>query len=125
MNARIIAPGPDLNKTFSEKMFYIFEHSHQPPVTLRCPMADALISVRVTPRSSKDEIVGWQDGVLRVRLKTPPVDGRANEALCRYLASMLRVPAGDLEVVSGATGRTKRVRVTGLTADEVRARSGV
>ena len=83
---------------------------------------EALISVRVTPRSSRDEISGWQDGVLRVRLKAPPVEGRANEALCRYLASMLGVAAGDVEVIGGATARSKRLRVRGLTAEDVAAR---
>ena len=88
-------------------------------------MPNALISVRVTPRTRIDELVGWQDGVLRVRLKAPPVEGRANEALCRYLASLMGIPASDVEVVSGVSARSKRVRVNGLTADEVRARLGV
>ena len=86
---------------------------------------DALINIRVTPHSSRDEISGWEDGVLRVRLKAPPVDGRANEALCRYLASLLGVAVGDVEVVSGAKGRSKRVRVAGLTAEQVGAKLGV
>ena len=85
-------------------------------------MPSALISVRVTPRSSRDELTGWQDDVLRVRLKAPPVDGKANEALCRYLASLLRVTASDVDVVSGATARTKRVRVEGLAMEDVRSR---
>jgi uncharacterized protein (TIGR00251 family) len=80
---------------------------------------DALISVRVTPRSSKDQLLGWQDGVLRVKLRAPPVDGRANEALCRYLASLLGVAASDVEVVSGTTARAKRLRVRGLSLEAV------
>ncbi|MGE3983721.1 MAG: DUF167 domain-containing protein [Dehalococcoidia bacterium] len=83
---------------------------------------EALIAVRVTPRSSKDEVLGWQDGVLRVKLRAPPVEGRANEALCRYLASLLSVPARDVEVVSGGTARSKRLRVTGLTLAAVRTK---
>jgi hypothetical protein len=85
---------------------------------------EAILSVRVTPRSSRDELQGWQDGVLRVRLKAPPVDGRANEALCRYLASLLGVPAGDVTVVGGQTARIKRLRVEGLAADEMKTRLG-
>jgi uncharacterized protein (TIGR00251 family) len=87
-------------------------------------MADAFLSVRVTPRSSRDEITGWQDGVLRVRLKAPPIDGRANEALCQFIASKLDLDAGDVELVSGATARLKRLRVLSLSAEEVRARLG-
>jgi uncharacterized protein (TIGR00251 family) len=83
---------------------------------------EALITVRVTPRSSKDEVIGWADGVLRVRLRAPPIDGRANEALCRYLASLLGVAASSVEVVSGAGSRSKRVRVDGLSPEAVRQR---
>lgn len=84
--------------------------------------AEALIAVRVMPRSSKDEVLGWKDGVLRVKLRAPPVEGRANEALCRYLASLLGVPARSIEVVSGGTARSKRLRVTGLTVEAVWAK---
>lgn len=87
-------------------------------------MSDALIAVRVTPRAGRDEMVGWQEGELRVRLRAPPVEGAANEALCRFLAKQLGVAASAVEVVGGATARHKRVRVAGLTADEVRARLG-
>jgi uncharacterized protein (TIGR00251 family) len=85
---------------------------------------EALISVRVTPRSKKDELLGWQDGVLRVKLRAPPVEGRANEALCRYIASLLGVAASSVEVVSGATGRSKRLRIAGLSSDAVREKLG-
>ena len=85
-------------------------------------MADITISVHVTPRAGRDEIVGWQEGVLRVRLRAPPVEGQANESLRRFLAKRLGVTASAVEIVGGATARQKRVRVEGLTADEVRAR---
>ncbi len=78
--------------------------------------------VRLTPRAGRDEIVGWQADELRVRLRAPPVDGRANDALRRLLASSLSIPPSDVEVVSGATGRVKRLRVEGLTEAEVRQR---
>jgi len=81
-------------------------------------MADCLIRVRVTPRAGRDEIDGWQDGVLRVRVHAAPVDGRANEAVCRLLAKQLGLPYSAVEVVSGSSARTKTLRVEGLTADE-------
>ena len=87
-------------------------------------MPDALITVHVTPRSGRDEIAGWQEGELRVRLRAPPSGGAANEALCRLLAKQLRMATSAVEIVSGATARHKRVRVAGLTADEVRVRLG-
>ncbi|HEX5140194.1 MAG TPA: DUF167 domain-containing protein [Dehalococcoidia bacterium] len=85
-------------------------------------MDEALIAVRVTPRSGKDEISGWQDGELRVRLRAAPVEGQANEALRRLLAKALRVPVSAVEIAGGATSRSKRLRITGLTTTEVRSR---
>jgi uncharacterized protein (TIGR00251 family) len=85
-------------------------------------MDEAVIAVRVTPRSGKDEISGWQDGELRVRLRAAPIEGQANEGLRRLLARALRVPSSSVEIVSGATSRSKRVRITGLSVDEVRSK---
>jgi len=76
---------------------------------------NALLVVRVTPRSARDEVIGYADGVLRVRLRAPPVDGKANDSLVRLLASRFGIPARDLDIISGATGRTKHVRVSGLS----------
>ena len=90
----------------------------------------ARITVRLSPRASRDEIGGFApaaDGrgeVLRVRVTAPPVDGRANAALTRLLAKRLRVARGDVTVVVGQSSRQKAVAVAGLTLAEVRARLG-
>lgn len=81
--------------------------------------------VRVQPRAARDEVVGWRaDGALAVRVAAPPVEGAANAAVGALLARALGVRGGAVEVVHGARGRDKLVRVTGLTADEVRRRLG-
>ena len=84
----------------------------------------ARLTVRVTPRASRDEVGAFdlETSMLRVRISAPPVDGRANEALTRLLASHLGVPRGAVRVVGGASARTKRVEVEGLTGEELRAR---
>jgi uncharacterized protein (TIGR00251 family) len=87
-------------------------------------MTEALITVRVTPRASRDEITGWQDGALRVRLRAPPVEGRANEALRRLLAERLGVALSAVTIVSGETARAKRVRIEGIDAAQVQLRLG-
>jgi len=80
------------------------------------------ISVRLTPRASRDEIAGWRDDVLRVRVTAPPVEGKANDALARLLAKALDVPKSRVGVVTGTASRDKTVAIDGLTLDEVRAR---
>lgn len=79
---------------------------------------EARIRVRLTPRSARDEIVGWQEGCLRVRVSAPPVEGKANIALERLLAEALRVPKVAVEIVSGARSREKIVAIDGLSQDE-------
>lgn len=85
-------------------------------------MDTARLSIRLTPRASRDEVGAFEGETLRVRVMAPPVDGRANEALTRLLASKLGVPRGAVRVVAGQASRLKVVAVDGLTVDEVRRR---
>lgn len=85
--------------------------------------AAARLTVRVVPRGPRDEVLGFQpDGALRVRLSAPPVEGRANEALVRFLAERLGVPRSRVSLVTGAASRTKIVAIEGMTEDAVRER---
>ncbi len=79
-------------------------------------------SVRVVPRASKSEIAGEIDGSLKIRLCSPPVDGAANAELIKLLARTLGVSRSDVEIVSGQTSKTKRIQITGVTADELKSR---
>ena len=78
----------------------------------------ASLSVRLTPKSSRDEIAGIErlaDGraVFKVRVRALPEDGKANEALIRLLAKALRLPASAVQIESGATSRVKILRLEG------------
>ena len=75
--------------------------------------------VRLVPRASRDEITGVLDGVLRVRLHAPPVDGAANDALVAFLADRLDVPRRGVRIVTGATSRTKVIEVEGVSSAAV------
>ena len=76
----------------------------------------ALVRVRLQPRSKRDEIVGEREGALVVRVSAPPVDGRANAALCRLLAKRAGIAPGRASVVKGTSSRDKLVRLDGLAA---------
>lgn len=81
---------------------------------------EARIRVRVQPGASREEIVGERAGALVVRLTAPPVEGRANEALCKLIAKRVGVAKGRVTVVRGAGTRDKVVRVEGIGAAELR-----
>mgnify|MGYP003338117046 CR=1 FL=1 len=80
----------------------------------------SLVAVRVQPRASSDAVIGEREGAIAIRLKAPPVDGQANAALLRFLARKLGVAPTAVELVRGATGRQKWIRVAGLSAEGVR-----
>jgi uncharacterized protein len=79
------------------------------------------IAVRVHPGARKNGVTGVHAGAVKISLTTPPTDGRANEALIALLAELLRVPRGRISLVSGATNRSKMLRITGKSAAEVQA----
>jgi len=79
----------------------------------------ATLTVHVQPRAKRSEIVGWHGDAVKIRVAAPPVDGGANEELTRVLAAALGVPHSAVTVVSGASGRRKRVAIDGMSRDAV------
>jgi len=80
-----------------------------------------IFPVRVQPRASKDELAGVMGGALKVRLRAPALEGRANDALCEYLAELLKTPKAAVRILSGHHSRRKRVEVRGVTELQVLA----
>ncbi len=68
-------------------------------------------NVKVTPRSSKNAIIGWEEGVLKVRLRAIPDKGAANEMLINFLAEELDLSKSKVKILSGHTSRIKRLEV--------------
>ncbi len=83
----------------------------------------ATFGVRLTPRGGADRIEGvGAAGELRVRVRPPAADGRANAALIEAISDALNVPAFAVQIASGAASRTKVIRVTGLDPVALRER---
>jgi uncharacterized protein (TIGR00251 family) len=80
---------------------------------------EALLNVRVTPRARRNALGPMEDGELAVRLAAPPVEGAANKALIAFLAEAFGVPKSAVRVESGERSRRKRLRISGLTLEEV------
>ena len=81
-----------------------------------------IFRVKVVPGSSKTQIAGEFDGMLKVRVSAPPEKGKANKCLTEYLAKILAVKKKDVRVVSGLTSPVKKIAVTGLTTKEAATR---
>jgi uncharacterized protein len=77
--------------------------------------------VRVQPRASKDEVAGEMGGALKVRLRAPAVEDRANEALVEFLAQLLKTPRAAVRILSGERSRTKRIEIRGVTRQQILA----
>jgi len=103
---------------------------------LRPTDGGCILSVRVHPGAKRNAITGTHAGALKISLTTPPTDGRANAALIAFLAERLNIrgphraagslgwniPRLSIELISGATSRSKTLRLTGITAAEAEAR---
>jgi hypothetical protein len=95
------------------------------PDGIRASGDEVLVEVLVVPRASRTELTGWgEDGRLRIRLAAPPVEGKANRALLKFLAGKIGVPSGKLRVSRGESSRRKTVAVSGVPAAAVEAALG-
>lgn len=78
------------------------------------PEPSTELKVRVIPNASRDEIVGWHDGALKLKTRTPPEDGKANKAICALLETELGLPKKSVSVLRGQTNQNKTLCIEGL-----------
>jgi uncharacterized protein (TIGR00251 family) len=81
-----------------------------------------LLAIKAIPNAPRNEVAGWLGDALKVKVHAPPAEGRANDALCEFLAGRLEVPRRAVSVVRGDTSRQKLVRVEGLTLEAIKAK---
>lgn len=81
--------------------------------------------IRVIPRASRTEVQEIHGDELKIRLNAPPVDGKANQSLIKFLSKKLRIPKGAIELLSGDTSRSKRLAISGLNSQEIAEMLGV
>jgi uncharacterized protein len=77
--------------------------------------------VKVIPKSSKNEIVGWENEELKIKLRALPEKGEANEALIAFLAKELKIPKMNIQLVGGLKSRHKRLIITGVSKNLLEA----
>jgi uncharacterized protein (TIGR00251 family) len=84
--------------------------------------SEARILLRVSPNAPKSEVVGFSEGILRVKIAAPPIKGKANRELVAFLSRLLGVSQSSLSIVRGHTSRTKTLSVSGLSQQELLGR---
>jgi hypothetical protein len=91
-------------------------------IPIRETAQGATLQVRVHPRARKDAISGVVGDALKLSLTAPPVEGKANEACVRFLATVLGVPRSSITILAGSANRQKVVCVAGMGAAELQAK---
>ena len=86
---------------------------------LRETAGGVVLILKVIPRSSVNAVAGIQADALKLKITAPPVDSAANAEVVRFLAEILEVPRGAVQLLRGATSRHKQVRVVGLTGAQL------
>jgi uncharacterized protein len=79
-----------------------------------------ILVCRIHPNARKDEVEGLREDGLGIRLNAPPVEGKANKALQKYLSGLLGIAKSKIEIRSGEKGRTKVLGLRGITPEEVK-----
>jgi uncharacterized protein len=84
-----------------------------------------VLTVHIQPKASRTECVGPHGDALKIRVTPPPVEGAANEELIRFIANALTLPLSAVHIEAGTTGRLKRIKIRGVTAQLVLTRFNV
>ncbi|MBC7371555.1 MAG: YggU family protein [Bdellovibrionaceae bacterium] len=85
----------------------------------------AKLNVFIQPNASKNEIIGPHNGALKIKIQTPPVDGKANEELIKFLSKILEHPKKNIVILKGETSRSKLVLITGLGLEQIKQKLGI
>jgi uncharacterized protein (TIGR00251 family) len=83
------------------------------------------LPIKAVPNAPRNAVVGWLGDALKIKIHAPALEGRANAALCEFLAAELDLPARAVTVAHGDKSRQKIVRIAGLTLAEVKTKLGV
>lgn len=81
-----------------------------------------VLAIKVVPKASKSEIVGWEGAALKIRIKAVPEKGEANEELIDFLSETLDIPKSHISLVGGKTSRNKKVKLDGISSDAFQAK---
>ena len=90
------------------------------PDTIRPDGDGCVIECHIQPGASRSAIAGVYDGRVKLAVQAPPVDGKANQAVCDFFRKLLKLPSSRVRLISGETSRRKRIRLDGVDAEMLR-----
>ena len=79
----------------------------------------SLLNCRILPSSSRNAVAEVSDGVVRIKVTSPPLEGKANKTLTAFLAKVFKISKNRVKIVSGESGRQKTIMLAGLNSEEV------
>lgn len=80
------------------------------------------LTVYLQPGAKKSAVAGWHNGNIKIKVNSPPIDGKANEALIHFLSDFLSVPKSSIEIISGQKSRIKKLTIIGITDDIIQSK---
>ena len=86
---------------------------------MKNPNGAITLSVKIIPNAGKNQVVGWENGFLKIRIQAPPEKGKANQELINYLSSLLDLPKSSITLLRGETSRKKLLLIEGITHEEL------
>jgi uncharacterized protein (TIGR00251 family) len=87
--------------------------------------SQARINVQVSPNARHNEVVGFESDILKVKVAAPPLQGKANKELIKFLSQTLKISRGSITIERGLTSRNKIIAIAGLDRTEIAKRLGV
>ncbi|MFA7191466.1 MAG: DUF167 domain-containing protein [Dehalococcoidales bacterium] len=83
------------------------------------------LNLKVTPNARANQVTGVLDGIVGIKIKAPPTEGKANTELVNYLSNLLNIPKSAVTIIRGHTSRNKSVEISGMGAEDLSARLGI
>lgn len=82
--------------------------------------SESILTIYLQPGAKKSVLAGMHNGNVKIKVNSPPVDGKANEALIQFLSDFLDIPKSSIELIAGQKSRIKKLKIVGITDDIIK-----
>ena len=85
----------------------------------------SILHIHAVPNAKNTQVIGFHGDAIKIKVKSPPVDGKANDEIIEHLRKLLQLPKNSVRLVSGLQSRSKRIQIDGLTESEIKLKLGL